>query len=117
VQGCYQAPQSEWERRLAGLWGQVLGLPAGQVGLLDNFFHLGGNSLKTIQLVARIREEFGVEVPVTAVFEHSTVQDLARHCLSGGSHDPVRPAHHAQLHQEAQEQALEILTILEEDYD
>jgi hypothetical protein len=77
VQGCYQAPQSEWERRLAGLWGQVLGLPAGQVGLLDNFFHLGGHSLKATRLVYLVNGELGVEMNVREVFEHSTLGAMA----------------------------------------
>ena len=47
------------------------------IGRHDNFFNLGGNSLKATKLVSRIREAFGVEVPVKAVFEHQSVMALA----------------------------------------
>ncbi|MFQ5678534.1 MAG: MupA/Atu3671 family FMN-dependent luciferase-like monooxygenase [Gemmatimonadota bacterium] len=63
------------EHRLAELWAEVLGVQ--RVGPTDNFFELGGNSLSTIQLASRIRERFGVELPLRAFFRVPTVAELA----------------------------------------
>jgi acyl carrier protein len=48
-----------------------------RVGVLDDFFELGGHSLLAIQVVARLREAFQVEVPVRDIFDASTVSALA----------------------------------------
>ena len=71
----YVAPQTEMQRTLATLWAQALGLD--QVGVDDDFFDLGGNSLVAVQLGARIRRVFEVEMPLAALFEQPTVQTLA----------------------------------------
>ncbi|MCC7258953.1 MAG: hypothetical protein IT486_11345, partial [Gammaproteobacteria bacterium] len=63
------------ERRLAELWCAVLGRAA--VGLHEDFFALGGHSLLATRLIARIRDAFGLEVPLLALFEHPTVAGLA----------------------------------------
>ena len=47
------------------------------VSVTDNFFALGGHSLLVIQLATRIRESFGVEVPIQRIFEALTLSDLA----------------------------------------
>ena len=63
------------EELVRGLWGEVLGCT--QVGIHDHFFESGGHSLLATQLVARIRDMLGVEVPVRVVFEAPRVGDLA----------------------------------------
>lgn len=70
------APEPGLESELAGLWLQVLGV--GRVGRSDNFFAIGGNSLKAIQVLTRIRSSFGVRLSVRAFFEEPTVAGLAR---------------------------------------
>jgi acyl carrier protein len=64
------------EADLAQLWAQLLGLET--VAPHEDFFALGGHSLLATRLVARIREQFGREIPLLAVFEHPTVSGLAR---------------------------------------
>jgi len=73
--GAYLAPGTPVEEVLAGIWSEVLG--AARVGARDDFFALGGHSLRATQAVARVREVFGVEVPLRALFEAPTVAELA----------------------------------------
>jgi amino acid adenylation domain-containing protein len=71
----YEAPVGETEQALAGIWAEVLGLE--RVGRRDNFFALGGHSLLVMRLIARTRQALGVEIPLTHVFSHPTVEALA----------------------------------------
>ena len=71
----YVAPRTPIEELLAEIWAQVLRVE--RVGIRDNFFDLGGHSLLATQLISRIRESFGIEVPLLKVFEASTVEDFA----------------------------------------
>jgi amino acid adenylation domain-containing protein len=69
------APQTPNEKMLAAIWADIL--PRGQFGIHDNFFDLGGHSLMATRMVSRIRAEFGLELPLRAVFEQPTVAALA----------------------------------------
>ncbi len=71
----YVAPEGELAERLAAIWGDVLGLD--RVGAADDFFDLGGHSLLATQMISRVREAFGVEVPLAQIFEATTVADFA----------------------------------------
>ncbi|MGW7155526.1 amino acid adenylation domain-containing protein, partial [Streptomyces sp. NPDC054887] len=70
----YVAPRNPVEERIAAVWGRVLGLE--KVGVEDNFFDLGGHSIKAIALVGALRAE-GFEAGVRDVFQHRTVAGLA----------------------------------------
>ena len=71
----YVAPRNEVEARLADIWAEVLG--AARVGVTDNFFDLGGHSLLAMQVASRVREAFGVELPLREIFERPTVAHLS----------------------------------------
>jgi acyl carrier protein len=72
----YVAPGNEVERRIAAIWGQVLGIA--EVGIHDNFFELGGNSLVGLDLVDRLRKELNIEaIPAHVLYEAPTVSDMA----------------------------------------
>ncbi len=75
-------PRDAVELRLAALFEEVLG--AGEVGARDSFFDRGGHSLAAVRLASRIRESFGVELPVAALFQAPTVEALARLLREGG---------------------------------
>ncbi|MEU8527604.1 amino acid adenylation domain-containing protein [Streptomyces sp. NPDC048629] len=73
--GLYVPPATVSEELLAGIWSQVLGVD--RVGVTDGFFDLGGHSLLATQVISRIREAFGAEVPLSALFDRLTVRALA----------------------------------------
>jgi len=72
----YVEPRNELETTVVGMWKELLGVE--RVGVLDNFFDLGGHSLKATQLVAQVNDAFRVEVKLAKLFEEPTVAGLAQ---------------------------------------
>ena len=72
----FVAPRTPIEELLAGIWAEVLGLE--QVGIHDNFFDIGGHSLKATQVISRVRYVFSTELPIRCLFEFPTVADLSK---------------------------------------
>ena len=71
----YVAPTNQLESAIAEIWEGLLGIE--HVGIHDNLFDLGGDSLLVIQIVSRIRETLRVEVSLRAIFETPTIAELA----------------------------------------
>ena len=70
----FEPPQSSTEKIVAQMWEEVLSVK--EVGVNQNFFELGGHSLMIAQLVSRIRNAFGVELPLQIFFTSPTIKEL-----------------------------------------
>ncbi|POA43474.1 non-ribosomal peptide synthetase [Pseudomonas sp. MPR-ANC1] len=75
LQGDYRAPQTDTEQQLAQIWAEVL--QVSRIGLDDHFFELGGHSLLAAQVIARIKTQLGVVLPLRSLFEKPVLADLA----------------------------------------
>lgn len=73
----YIAPTNEIEQKLVAIWKDILGIS--YVGVKNNFFNLGGHSLKATYLTARIQKEFHIEMPLKVVFERNTIEQMAKY--------------------------------------
>jgi amino acid adenylation domain-containing protein len=71
----FAPPRSACEEIVAGVWREVLGLS--RVGVHDDFFDLGGDSLKAIRVINRLRSRLGVDVPVRVMFRKATIARIA----------------------------------------
>ncbi|MBN6039802.1 non-ribosomal peptide synthase/polyketide synthase [Amycolatopsis sp. 195334CR] len=85
----YTAPRGEIEAVIAGLWADVLGVD--RVGVHDNFFDLGGDSILSIQVVARMRGA-GLDASARALFDHPTVAGLAETVVRATAAAPLTAA-------------------------
>ena len=70
-------PESELERTLTQLWQRILKVP--EVGLDQNFFDLGGDSLLLVAVHSNLQKALQTQVPITDLFEFSTIRKLAQH--------------------------------------
>ncbi|MCX6581964.1 MAG: amino acid adenylation domain-containing protein [Candidatus Aminicenantes bacterium] len=78
------APCDETEKKLARLWAEVLNLDENAMGIDDDFFHLGGHSLKGAVLVSRIQNLTHVQVPLAEIFKNPTIRQLASYIRAQG---------------------------------
>ena len=83
----YVAASNQLERSIARVWQDVLGLQS--VGIRDNFFDVGGNSLKGVQLIARLKRDLKVDIAIVNLFESPTVQAMAKMLGNGSGSDQV----------------------------
>ena len=73
----HEPPRNDLESSLVALWADVLGLGQGEVGIHDNFFELGGDSLLATQVVSRMRSQLGINLPLIAFLNVSTIAGAA----------------------------------------
>jgi acyl carrier protein len=84
----FVAPQSEIEKIVAAIWQEILGVE--QVGIYDNFFNIGGNSLKLITLSTKLNAVLGKNIPLAKLFEHVTIDAFVQYHT--GNETGERPA-------------------------
>ncbi|MDO3679095.1 non-ribosomal peptide synthetase [Paenibacillus ehimensis] len=87
----YEAPHNELQATLAAIWEAALGVP--RVGIDDNFFDLGGHSLKATAVTSEIHKAFQVKIPLKELFQHPTVRELAGYIERSGEYgyEPIEP--------------------------
>jgi aryl carrier-like protein len=73
----FVAPRTELEEELAGIWVEILKVE--RVGINDNFFDAGGNSLLMVQVQHKLQEATGSPISIVELFMHPTVRSLAAH--------------------------------------
>ncbi|MBB4636053.1 non-ribosomal peptide synthetase [Longimicrobium terrae] len=93
----YEPPVNETEEALAEIWAEVLRID--RVGRRDNFFDLGGHSLLAVQVVSRVRQALGVNLPLGELFTRPVLQDLAQEVMDAqlAQFDPAELAELAAL--------------------
>ncbi|MGI2908927.1 SDR family oxidoreductase [Tolypothrix sp. VBCCA 56010] len=82
----YVAARNEVEQIVAEIWQQVLGIE--KVGIHDNFFDLGGNSLISIQVISQMQKELNIQIPLVSLYKSPTVSSLAE-ILSGDENQDI----------------------------
>ncbi len=71
----YKAPSTPIEKNITGVWTELLLIE--KIGVADNFFQLGGNSLLALKAVAALKQRFGYEVPITKLYQFPTISGIA----------------------------------------
>jgi natural product biosynthesis luciferase-like monooxygenase protein/amino acid adenylation domain-containing protein len=72
----YVAPRNALESQLAAMWEDLLGIRP--VGVRESFFELGGHSLLAVRLMARIKKQFGLDLPISSLFRGETIEEFAK---------------------------------------
>jgi amino acid adenylation domain-containing protein len=73
----YVAPRNVREEKLVDIWSEILGMDKEKIGIKDNFFDLGGHSLKAIRLKNRINKEFSLKYDLKGLYVESTIEMIA----------------------------------------
>jgi len=81
----FVAPRNPVEDLIASIWSEVLGAP--RVGVTDDYFALGGHSLKAVKIMSRVRKAFQVDLPLPALFMRPTVAALAEEVAKAAQTD------------------------------
>ncbi|EKD45764.1 MAG: hypothetical protein ACD_69C00150G0001, partial [uncultured bacterium] len=78
----YVAPRNELEKKICEMYSHVLNLPIQQVGIKNDFFRMGGDSISAIQLVSRIRQQLEFSIAVKDIFNHRSIGQLVLNVLA-----------------------------------
>ena len=78
----YIGPRNEIENKVCQIWAEVLGLPEDKVGIRDDFFRLGGDSIISIQLVSRLRQKLNLTINIKDIFNYKSIERLYDNILA-----------------------------------
>ncbi|MCP4220451.1 MAG: amino acid adenylation domain-containing protein, partial [bacterium] len=84
-EGGYIAPSSVVEETLTEIWAEILQMDVDKIGIEDNYFQLGGHSLKATLMISRIHKQLDVRVPIMEMFEKPTIKDMAAYIEANGN--------------------------------
>jgi amino acid adenylation domain-containing protein len=87
LENSYVTPRTETEQIIAEIWGSVLHID--QVGIYDNFFDLGGNSMSMLQILGKLRSRFDVELTTVDLFKYPTLASLVDYLSLGAAAAPA----------------------------
>jgi acyl carrier protein len=79
----YEQPRNEAEKKLRGLYAEVLGIPEEEIGVEADFFRIGGDSIRSIRLANRIQRLLRLPVTVTDILKFKTIRNLYENVVSG----------------------------------
>lgn len=77
----YTPPENDLEVKLSEIWSEILGLPSNTIGIHDNFFAIGGNSLMAVQLVIRLKNKLGVQLELMDL-KNITIHEIGKRLKS-----------------------------------
>jgi tyrocidine synthetase-3 len=111
----YTAPNTLIEKKISNTWKEILNLK--KLGIHNNFFELGGDSLKAMTCVGKIHKEFNTEITILEIFNHPTIKELAQYIEKNkqiGKFHPIKPKEKKEYYQvSAAQKRLYILQQLE----
>jgi len=81
----FVAPRDSIESTVASIWCEIFGIR--ELGMDDNFFALGGDSIQMTQIATRIYKEYGIKIPFSAFFDQPTITGLAEVIRSSAAND------------------------------
>ncbi|MBZ5509491.1 MAG: amino acid adenylation domain-containing protein, partial [Acidobacteriia bacterium] len=95
------APLNDTEKQLIEIWSEVLNIDPEKIGVNANLFELGGQSLLATQLMAKIRDRLGIDLPLTALFENTSVAQVAELIAKAKKSDvpSIRPVDRKKIEQ------------------
>jgi acyl carrier protein len=90
ISSVYVSPKTETEKKIAEIWQKLLGIQ--QVGVNDDFFELGGDSLNVVQVNNELKKAFNKDIPVAVMFRHQTIREFTQYLKQDGNGEDVLPA-------------------------
>ena len=88
--GAYTPPRDELEKKLAKIWRRVLNLQT-PIGIDDNFFQLGGHSLKAVIMTAKVHKELEIKISMTELFKKPSIRAMAEYTRETAKVKPASP--------------------------
>ncbi|MCP5053930.1 MAG: amino acid adenylation domain-containing protein, partial [bacterium] len=90
----YAAPRDDLEKKLVAVWSEVLDRVPDTIGIHNDFFKIGGHSLKATVLASRLQKQLDLDIPFIQVFKTSTIAGLADYLKGAGKsrYNPIQPA-------------------------